>query len=245
MAGTLTRTEIEDEALDNVAKSGVLTLQSGTTLRTRMTTWVNRAQLWIAWKADILALEATTATVASQSSYSFPNAYRKIYSLRLIDGLQSRKLTCVMPWEMDQKVPSPSSQTTQRSSFYTPFKDTGTFELFPIPDGIYTLTLRYSAYPDNFTSATAYSQFTNADAAIVAYATMFAFRWLQELKDAKDWEGQGDMIVAKLEEANDPNQIYPDWAPALEGYSASGGALPGEYYNNPFINSANVNTWWR
>lgn len=245
MAGVLTRTQLENEALDNVAKSGVLALQSGTTLSTRMTTWVNRSQLWIARKADLLQYTATASTVASQLTYALPNNFRKIFSLRLQDGQESRKIKCIMPWEFDRNVPQPTNQTTQRSWFYVPYKDTQTFELFPIPDAAYTLKLRYSLYPSDFTAANAVSQYTNCDDAIIAYATMFAFRWLQELKDAASWEKFGNDIIEQVIETNDESEQYPDWAPSGEGFTINDQYYTGDYYNNPFIRDNNLSTWWR
>lgn len=244
MAGVLTREQIENEALDNVAKNGVLTLQSSTTLRARTTIWANRAQLWVARRADLLQAQATASTVASQAAYSFPSNFRNIYSIRLIDGTNSRKLSCVMPWQMDNLIPNAAAETTQRSWFYVPYKDAGTFELYPIPDGVYTLKLRYSYWPSDFTSSSATSQFTNCDDALICYTTMFAFRWLQELKDAAYWEKAGDEIVDQAKKLSDEINQFPDWAPVADGFSVSPSAQAGDYYNNPFIRDNVLRTWW-
>lgn len=245
MAGSLTRTQIENEALDNIAKSGLLTLQSQTTLATRMTTWVNRSQQWIARRSDLLQYIESASTVANQQFYAFPNNLRKVYGMKLEDGLNSVKLTCMMPWEFDRKVPLPSSITKGRPYFYIPSKNTGQFELFPIPDKIYTLRLRHSVYPSDFTSSTAVSQFTGLDDALVGYATMFGFRWLQELKDATDWQKEADSIVSWVEENQDDQNQFPDWSPASEGFSSVDSEFTGQYYSNPFIRDSNLNTWWR
>lgn len=244
MAGVLTRTQIEQEILDNAAKSGALTLQSGTLLSARITTWVNRAQLWIARRADLLQATATSSTVASQQSYAFPSNFRNIYTLKLEDGLMSRKIQCILPWQFDQKIPLPSVMNEERSWFYVPYKDTGTFELFPIPDDVYTVRLRYSYYPADFTSATATSEYTNCDDAIVAYGTMFMFRWLQELKDAAVWEALGNQIVDSNNKLSTEAEQFVDWAPVYEGYSAQNGdSFIGDYPNNPFVSG--LNSWGR
>lgn len=245
MAGVLTRAELEKEALDNIAKSGVLTLQSGTTLATRMTTWVNRAQLWIARRADILQKTYTASTVTSQQTYVLPSVLRRLYTIRLVDGLNSRKLTCVLPWEMDRKLPYPPAQTTGISVFYVPYSDSFTFELYPIPDAAYTLILRAGIYPTDFASSIAVSQYTYCDDAIIAYATMMAFRWLQELKDASVWEKHGNDIIDSVAENFDESSMYPDWAPTSEGFSIQGDGFIGDPQNNPFIRDNNLNTWWR
>jgi hypothetical protein len=245
MAGVLTRTQIENEALDNIAKSGVLTLQSGTTLGTRMTNWVNRAHLKICRRTDLLQYTATTTTVKGQQNYAFPDNIRRVYSIKFEDGLNSRKLTCMMPWEFDRKVPMPSAITQLRSWYYIPYKQTGQFELFPIPDGVYTLRMRYSLFPSDFTSATAVSAYTNLDDAIVAYATMFGFRWLQELKDAEEWLKIGNAVVDAENETQSDDNNFIDWEPQSEGFTTQDTDFTGQYYNNPFIRDNNLTTWWR
>lgn len=245
MAGTLTRAQIENEALDNLAKSSVLTLQSGTGLSTRMTGWVNRAQLWVARRADFLQTISSATTITSQQFYAFPNRLRRVYGIKLEDGLNSRKLTCMMPWEFDRKVPLPTAITTLRPWYYIPYKQTNQFEVFPVPDANYTLRMRYSFYPSDFTASTAVSQYTYLDDALIAYATMFGFRWLQELKDAADWQAAGDEIVAYQKENYDDSHMFVDWEPAAEGFSALDTEFTGQYYSNPFIRDANMNTWWR
>lgn len=239
----LTFQQMQDEALDNVAKSGLLTLQSGTALAIRMSTWVNRAQLWIDRKVDLLQYDLTSVTVANQQTYSFPTGLRRVFTLRLLDGLNSRKLKCIMPWEADKNVPNASSTTTQRSMFYIPYMNTLTFQLFPIPDGVYTLELRCSKFPADMANTTDISSLINCDDAIIAYATMFAFRWLQELKDANEWESYGNRIIKEIKENNDDAQQYIDWDPAAEGFSVNGQVYTGDYVNNPFVRSGSLNTW--
>lgn len=243
MAGVLTRQQIEQEVLDNAAKSGALTLQSGTLLSSRVTVWVNRAQQWIARRADLLQATATTSTVASQQSYSFPSNFRNIYTLRLEDGVDSVKLDCVLPWQMDTYVPLPSALTTGKSLYYVPYKDTGTFELYPIPDDTYTIRLRYSYLPSDFTSSTAVSEFTNCDDALIAYGTSFMFRWLQEIKDADQWEAYGNRIIDDVVKLSAEAEQFIDWSPYYQGFSTNPNGAPGDYVNNPFIKDMNLNIW--
>lgn len=243
MAGLLTRAQMENEALDNVAKSGLLTLQSGATLGSRMTTWVNRSQLWISRKAELLQSTMTTSTVANQKTYSFPSNLRNVYTMRLIDGLNSRKLTAIMPWETDRRIPYPEGTTVARSAFYIPYKRTLTFELFPIPQDVYSLVLRCGLYPVDMAASTDVSQFDRCDDAIVAYATMFAFRWLQELKDAKDWENYGDTILKDIITDADEAELYLDWAPVADGFATGPAGYTGESWNNPFVRDNSLNGW--
>ncbi len=244
MAGTLTRAQMRGEVLDNLAKGGSFTLQSGTTLTDRINMYLDRGQILIARKADLLQAVATAATIAGQQVYAFPSLFRAIFDMRLEDGFNTRKLILVMPDEMDKRVPKPDVYTDQRSVFYIPYKNTMTFELFPIPDAAYTLRLRYSYFPSSFTADDSVSEYSNLDDALVAYATMYGFRWMQELKDAAYWEQTGNAIVKEYMDAN--QEQFPDWAPFSEGFSASGnGAYTGEYWNNPFVQGITSSTWWR
>ena len=146
---------------------------------------------------------------------------------------------------MDRKVPYAPALTQARSWFYIPFKETFTFQLFPIPDNVYGLELRCSLYPADLVNPTDVSQYQNCDDAIIAYATMFAFRWLQETKDAEFWENCGNEIVRMIKENTDEAHRYVDWSPGPEGFSSHDIDFSGDYFNNPFIRDTNLNTWWR
>ena len=107
------------------------------------------------------------------------------------------------------------------------------------------MELRASLYPTDLAAPTDISALYKCDDAIIAYATMFAFRWLQELKDASDWEAYGNRIMKEVNENFDDAQQYVDWSPNLEGFSTNGNTAIGDYANNPFIRSANLNSWGR
>lgn len=240
MAGLLTRQEMNYEVMDNMAK-GALTLQSGVSLSDRVNIYLNRAQIKIARKDDFLQATATASTVADQQTYSFPSNFRSIYTLRFLDGIDSRKLTCVMPSEMDARIPDLTVYTSQRSWFYVPYKETMTFQLFPVPPDIYTLELRYSYFPTALTASDQTSDYTNLDDALVAFATMYGFQWMQELKDAAYWKVIGDEIVRdhKLLIAEE----YPDWSPYSEGFTTAPRGYTGDYWNNPFVRGSGITEW--
>lgn len=243
MAGTKTRLQMVGEVLDNMAKSGSLTLGSGTLLSSRAVDYLNRAQFLIARQQDILQAIATSATVANQLSYSLPSRFRSVFDLRLEDGVNTRKLTCILPQNFDERIPKPSIYTASLPWFYVPYKDTGTFELFPIPDQVYTLRLRYSYFPAALSTDGQTSDYSDLDDALIAFATMYGFRWMQELKDAVYWEAIGTDVLKQHKTMR--LEQYPDWTPVSEGFGASGGSYTGEYWNNPFIGSVDANNWWR
>lgn len=233
MAGTMTRLQMASEVLDNMGRSSTLTLRSGTTLGSRSVTWLNRAQNKIARNADFLFATATASTVADQDCYSFPSNIHAVYTIRLEDGLQSTKLTLVMPWDFDRIAPKPDELPTGRPYFYTPFKESGSFDVFPIPDAVYTMRIRYSVLPTVLSTDAQVSDYTNLDDVLVYYATAEGFKWLQELKDAQFWAARGDEALKEAIESM--RDTFPDWQPVSQGFSSQPRAVIGEYYNNPFV----------
>lgn len=234
MAGELTRSEMVDEVLDNLTKSSAGQTKSGKTLATMAIRWLNRAQLAIARTEDFLFRISTTSTVADQQSYTFPTDIRSLYTLRLEDGLSSRKLTLVMPQEMDRLAPKPDEETTGIPTFYVPYKTTNTFELYRIPDASYTMRLRHSFWPAALESDSQTSDYTYMDDVITAYATSFGWAWLQEYGDMREW--QKIAAQAFIEARNAARDAFPDWVAVGRGFSSEESVVPiGEYYNNPFI----------
>lgn len=235
MAGTLTRAQLRSAVLDNLGRSANLTLRSGTALSSRVDTWLNWAQVYVARQHDFLFKTATTSTVADQDCYTFPPEHNAIYTIRLEDGLQSVKLTLVMPWDFDRVVAKGDELPAGRPYYYIPFKESGHFDLFPVPDAVYSMRIRYSYSPTVLSSDSQTSDFTDLDDVLVYYATSEGFKWLQELKDAAFWSAR---CREALEDAiANVSETFPDWQPISRGFSTFPQELTGEYYNNPFISS--------
>lgn len=234
MAGDLTLLEMRTEVLDNLTQTGTMVTANDVTLATMADRWVNRAQVRIARMHSLLWNEYTCSTIASQQRYSFPDYLRSIQSIRLEDGLNSLKLTCVMPSKFDAMFPKPSSQTIARPNIYVPYENTNTFELFPIADAAYTIRIRCSLYPTPLTTTSQKSDYTYLDDVIISYATMYGYQWLQEMNDSKFWKAVGnDELAAQLKAEMSK---FPDWVQVREGFSAGDTAgYIGEYYNNPFV----------
>lgn len=233
MAGTLTLAEMRTEVLDNLTQEGIMTTANGVTLSTMADRWINRAQNRIARMHNLIWTEQTTSTAASQQRYAFDSKMRSIQSLRLEDGMNSLKLTLVMPSRIDSAIPKPDEHTEDRPAFYIPYENTNTFELFPIPDAIYTLRIRCSLWPTALSADGDRSDYTYLDDVIIAYATMYGYQWLQEMNDSKFWKAIGnDELKAQI---NAEVSKFPDWVMIREGFSAGASGFIGEYYNNPFV----------
>lgn len=235
MAGTLTRLQMVNTVLDNIGRSSSLTLRSGTALTARIVTWLDWAQIKVSRQFNFLFNTATASTVASQDCYSLPSNFNTIYTIRLEDGLQSTKLTLVMPWDFDRIVPKADSLPTGRPYYYIPFKESGNFTIFPIPDAVYTMRIRYAYAPAALSTDNQTSDFTDLDDILVYYATSEGFKWLQEIKDAAYWAARGD--EALKDAIYNVQDTFPDWQPVSHGFNSYSTRIVGEYYNNPFIGS--------
>lgn len=233
MAGILTLDEMSAEVLDNLTQQGSMTTANNVTLSTMATRWLNRAQIRVARMHDLIWVEQTSSTTASQQRYAFDTKLRSVHSLRLEDGTDSRRLTLVMPGKMDSLFPKPDEQTTGTPTIYTPFENTNTFELFKIPDATYTIRIRCSLWPTTLSTGTQVSDFTYLDDVLIAYATMYGYQWLQEMNDSKFWKGVGnDELKAQI---NAEVSRFPDWVQVREGFSGGMTTYVGEYYNDPFV----------
>lgn len=115
---------------------------------------VNDAQRLIARVQDFDELKtwktSGSVTVTSQKVYHLETDLlltrpKDVYSLKLMDGTNSRKLTWIDPRVLDNENPYPEGTAVQRSTHYT--QRGLNVELIPIPDAAYTLHIFYSQWP--------------------------------------------------------------------------------------------------
>ena len=233
MSGQLTRLEMRTEVLDNLTQNADMVTANDVTLAVMAERWLDRSQVRISRMYNLIWREQISATVIGQKAYSFDQALRSIVTIRLEDGMNSRKLTLVMPTKFDLEYPKPDEYATGRPTIYIPFGNTNTFELFKIPDAEYVLRLRGCFFPTSLTTDSQKSDYTFLDDVIVAYATMYGYQWLQEMNDAKFWKSIGnDELKAQI---NSEVSKFPDWVSQREGFTVSGNSYLGEYYNDPFV----------
>ena len=236
----LTRLQMATEVLDNLARSPTGQTRSGTALSSRVVTWLNRAQTRIARRYDMLYDSDTLSTVASTSQYDFPSGLSAMLSMRLQDGLASWKLTCLMPWEFDRVIANPSAESENKPRFYIPNKYDGTFDLFPVPDAVYSIARRFTVAPTELTADDQTTDYAavgiDLDDAIVWLATAEGYAWMQEMNDAKYWEKRG------FEEAREiwrsVRGTFPDWTPVAKPFRTGGpaqGTYTGNMYDNPMV----------
>jgi len=235
MAGLLTFTQLRSEVLDNASKASIAKTRSTVTLDDMAGRYVNRAARTIARREDLLFCIATASTTADQKDYAMPSNIKSLFSLRLEDGLNSVKLRPSMPWEFDKIVPKPDEASTGTPDWYVPFKASNTFELFKIPDAVYTMRMRYSYWPTRLSADADLSEYTHMDDVLIYYATAYLYFWLQEYEDAAQWKALADDEFSGA--INAERQAFPDWAPKSRGFTTQPPSSVGEYYNDPFVNS--------
>ncbi len=151
-----------------------LTLQSRvvdyldrTDLTTKIQNWINDARKDIALKKkfDYLYEEATCSTSAGSARYALPADYLG----HLVVWCGQKKLSRILPREADEltqsdidadsislylEVESGSTVLVNDTGYAPPdyYIDRGMeIELYPTPDDVYTLTLKYYAQPEDFT----------------------------------------------------------------------------------------------
>ncbi len=230
--GTLTLDEMKTELRSS--------LGGRTDLNARLTTVINLAQMRIARKYRWEELEALftnttafTSTPASDKFLALPLNVRDIYSVRLIDGANSQKLTRVPNRSWDKRIPEPEYHSTGRPSLYTLRRNI--MEFWRVPDKAYDLVAFGIIWPTAFTDASpsAVSTLDQKDDMLITLSMSWIRMSLSEIDAAaRWWTIYADMINDSVnEEVEKPDLDFP------VGLKADDGALSGNYYQDPFVKS--------
>lgn len=223
----MTLAEYQDEVRENV-KRDVNGLPNS-----RITRWVNWAQRYL---SDLHTYEEmrdkfTGATVVGQTDYGFPTNMKDIYTVNLQNTSSSSTLKYVPARLFDSMIPYPSIVGTGQPTHYVDYGKN--FELYPIPDAIYSIIMRASIYPSDLSLSTDVSTLLGKDALLCAMATTFGFYSLREIEDAAYWGGE---LVATLYASSlASDHSAEDWVPVARGFSTQSNAgLVGEWWKSPF-----------
>ena len=148
----LTLAEIKTEISKSFASRG--------DIDSRLNNVIDLAQLRISRTHDFdeLRQSASVNTVVTNSAIadkiiSFPSLtdsrIRKVYSMRLIDPngtIPARKLRKVLAKRWDIDIPEPEFYSRGPSTHYTVYEK-NQFELWRVPDAVYTISIRVSRWP--------------------------------------------------------------------------------------------------
>lgn len=98
---------------------------------------------------------------------------RKIYDIRLFaSGMQSRKLTKVLPRRWDKLVPEPEVYARGKPTHYVQWKTTE-IELWRVPDAVYTMLFRYLNWPAAIGADGTFLTLENVDDLIINLACSY------------------------------------------------------------------------
>jgi hypothetical protein len=184
---------------------------------------------------ELIVLDTANAvTMANQSSYHLISNLalsnpKDIYSIRLMDGSKSRKLTYVPPRELDSIVPYKELSGTGRSCWYT---QRGMYiELFRIPDSNYALHITHSKWPATLSNDSDETPYLNLDDIIVTLGTEIAISIISRSGVVNDWTGRAKELLglAVLE-----NRTRPDVTFVACPFNPKASRLTGEYWLDPF-----------
>jgi hypothetical protein len=221
------RENMRDEVRENIKRTidGVS--------NARINTWLNWGQGYLAdlhTYEEMHSNDTSKATNTTNNTVAWPTRMKDLYSMKVLDGARSRKLTYVHPRNFDRTIPRPATYSENLPEWYVDYSTT--FELFPIPDAVYSLVIRCSVYPADFASDATESSLLRKDAVMCGIATVFGFWSLRELEDATYW---GQQVVPPLYEASlTSDHSGEDWTPVARGFQSQATALTGQWWTNPF-----------
>lgn len=240
MANTAASTLIT-RTLDNISRDSLQLTKSGVKLETRALDWLNHTMWRMARRHDFKEMykRNTASTVDGQKTYTMPTNYKQIILITVRDGNNSIKLRQMSPREFNKRIPYPENETEGRPTVYIPFGNE--FDLFEIPDAVYTMYMRTIQWPTTITSASSLIDYTpNKDDVIVAGMTAEAFDHIQQFgantkyttNFGTKWEQtfQSRLIRAILED-----ERRADYDPIAKGFDSSAYSYIGEYWNDPLI----------
>lgn len=183
---------------------------------------------------ELMTLDTThAATVADQKLYHIETDFalvrpKDIYSMRLMDDADSRKLTYVSFRDLDKQIPYTEVTGTGRSKYYTM---RGNYvELYPIPDAVYSLYVQHSQWPTVLSATTDETEYTDIDYAIVALSTDMALASLEG--GGGDWLSRATQLLGM---ATSEETTRPDEVRVAQPFIPTRLPSVGSYWLNPWV----------
>jgi len=217
-----------------------------TDLDTRMDNIIDLMQLRLARLKDfdeLRQIESTTTPITSIAAddkvITFPTLadarIRKIYSLRRFapnDETLTGKLIKVLPSKWDAQIPEPEFWSRSWPTHYTVWEN-NKFELWHVPDIVYTLQIRLSRWPKkvSVTGEGNPIDLENVDDLIIHLALSYAYWSLGRTDRAKDFFGiyRGLAKDALIEDDTDLDEAMAGVKVPVDTFQGSRG------YDDPFV----------
>lgn len=197
---------------------------------------INTAHKVIASVKDydcLMVLDTTNAvTVASQKLYHLETDLllvrpKDIYSIRLMDDEESRKLTYVPFRELDERIPYTEQSGEGKPKWYT--RRGEYIELYLIPDAAYDLYVMHSQWPAVLVDDTDLTPYPNIDHVIVSLAINIANEI--QIGQITEWETIASRLLGL---SSGEHATRPDEMLVAQPFTTKA-PMPGEYWNNPWI----------
>ena len=201
--------------------------QSSTTI-TVASTYKNA---WIGTAIDITDTGTGTHTVtAYRERLAKPDECRYIYSIRLIDGAESKKLTPMTPRKIDLYEPFGQQSDPARPTHYIEWKDW--LQLYPIPDDTYVIKIRYFKWQTAFASGSSTAEISHIDDIIIKSAAIHVWEILGEPEQAAIMTNAVEIALAKCGKLE---RMKPDLV--LKPHMGSVAISDSATQTDPFVNS--------
>lgn len=152
--------------------------------------WLNNRQRRILQLENVYFMEktSTTSTVASQQTYTVPTDYKDELIITLVDSDSKRSVLTKWKGSEPEKGYTDTTKTGKPTNYWL-WQDA--YYLYPIPDAVYTLSLRYYYYLTDLSASNTTNELTNKfPDLLIAGATADGFTYLMETAMANDWENK-------------------------------------------------------
>lgn len=154
---------------------------------------------------------------------------KDIYSIRYMDGADSRKLIYTSPRVLDEVIPYTELLATGRPKFYT--RRGSQIELIPIPDASKPLYVVHSQWPPKLVEASDETPYENLDDVIVTLAADIALSILNEGGGGNWFERARQLLGISIKEED----IQPDVKLVARPFQATASSRTGRYWLNPWV----------
>lgn len=205
-------------------------------LDARLTVIINLAQMRLARIHDFDEMEIiSTSTIQNTGSTNdkyliLPNK-REVYSVVILNGAKSRKLTQRTAQYWDRHIPMPEYFSRNIPSDYMIWGST--VEIWPLPDATYTIRIRWTKWPTALSADTDVSEFENKDDVLIMLSVSYALRSLGKGDEADAAEGNA---IRMLGEGTRMDDSHPDIniTPGESDSQVLSGSVH-DYWANPFV----------
>ena len=232
--GTLTLDELRAEVTSNLGERGDITDARLNRALELATTRIVRKHDWEELMITETKLLTYSGTVATDRFLAFSNLTesepKEFFSIRFLDGANSRKLTRLTVRTMDQYIPNAENDSTGIPTLYLVWNSK--LEWWRIPGAAYTAEFRMSTWPTTLIGGAdgLLSDLNRKDELIITLATSYLYHQLGEYERAKNTYGifLGQLGECIDEDANEPDrEIKPAFELDVVGRS--------DGINDPFV----------